>query len=152
LVQIGKVIVHLLGDEAVNPYKGKYIFVINPLPNKVSSYKVSGARRGRDRTVVRFITSHAISAYHHKRFKFESHSSEEYSIQYYVIKFVSDLRQDRLYSLGTPASSTNKTDCHNMTEILLKVVLNTLTLILISSKIKSKIILALSVPKDHMGN
>ena len=152
MVQIGKVIVHLLGDEAVNPYKGKYIFVINPLPYKVSSYKVSGARRGRGRTVVRFITSHAISAYHHKRFKFESHSSEEYSIQYYVIKFVSDLRQGWLYSLGTPASSTNKTDCHNITEILLKVVLNTLTLILISSKIKSKIILALSVPKDHMGN
>ena len=120
MVQIGKVIVHLLGDEAVNPYKGKNIFVINPLPNKVSSYKVSGARCGRDRTVVRFITSHAISAYHHKRCEIESHSSEVYSIQYYVIKFVGDLRQGRLYSLSTPASSTNKTDCHNITEIFLK--------------------------------
>jgi len=28
-------------------------------------------------------------------------------------------------SLDTPVSSTNKTDCHNVTEILLKVVLNT---------------------------
>jgi hypothetical protein len=30
-----------------------------------------------------------------------------------------------LFSPGTPVSSTNKTDCHNITEILLKVALNT---------------------------
>jgi hypothetical protein len=30
-----------------------------------------------------------------------------------------------LFSLVTPVSSTNKTDCHNITEILLKVALNT---------------------------
>jgi hypothetical protein len=29
---------------------------------------------------------------------------------------------------GIPVSSTNKTDCHDITEILLKVVLNTITL------------------------
>jgi hypothetical protein len=29
------------------------------------------------------------------------------------------------FSPGTPVSSTNKTNCHNITEILLKVVLNT---------------------------
>jgi hypothetical protein len=29
------------------------------------------------------------------------------------------------FSLGTPVSSTNKTDCHDISEILLKVVLNT---------------------------
>jgi len=28
------------------------------------------------------------------------------------------------FSRGTPVSSTNKTDCHNIAEILLKVVLN----------------------------
>ena len=39
-------------------------------------------------------------------------------IQYYVMKFVSDLRQDG----GTPVSST-KTDCHDITEILLRVAL-----------------------------
>ena len=49
------------------------------------------------------------------------------SIQLYVIKFVSDFRQ-----IGTPASSTNKTDRHDATEILLKVVLNTITLTFIS--------------------
>ena len=32
------------------------------------------------------------------------------------------------YSPGTPVSSTNKTDCHDITEILLKVALNTINL------------------------
>ena len=31
------------------------------------------------------------------------------------------------FSLGTPDSSTNKTDCHDIAEMLLKVVLNTIT-------------------------
>ena len=46
---------------------------------------------------------------------------EVYSIQHYVIKFVSDLRQVCGFSLDTLVSSTNKTDCHNITEILLEV-------------------------------
>ena len=41
-----------------------------------------------------------------------------------LIKFVSDLRQSVVFS-GTPVSSTNKTDRNDITEILLKVVLNT---------------------------
>jgi hypothetical protein len=41
-----------------------------------------------------------------------------YSIQHYVIKFVSDLGQ------VTSVSSTNKTDRHDTTEILLKVASN----------------------------
>ena len=36
---------------------------------------------------------------------------------------------ERLFSLGTQVSSTNKTDCHDIAEILLKVELNTITLI-----------------------
>jgi hypothetical protein len=47
---------------------------------------------------------------------------EVYSIQHYVIKFVSDLRRVSGFS------STNKTDCHDITEILLKGALNTITL------------------------
>jgi hypothetical protein len=43
-----------------------------------------------------------------------------------VIKFVSDLRQVHGFPLRTPVSSTNKTDCHDITEILLKVPLNTI--------------------------
>ena len=31
------------------------------------------------------------------------------------------------FSLGSPVSSANKTDCHDITEILLKVALKTLT-------------------------
>jgi hypothetical protein len=34
----------------------------------------------------------------------------------------------RWFSLGTPVSTTNKTDCHNITEVLLKVALNTINL------------------------
>jgi hypothetical protein len=45
-----------------------------------------------------------------------------------VIKFVSDLRPVGS-SPGTPASSTNKTHGHDITKILLKVALNTITLI-----------------------
>ena len=37
----------------------------------------------------------------------------------------------RWFSSGTLISSTNKTDCHNITEIMLKVALNTITLTLI---------------------
>ena len=36
------------------------------------------------------------------------------------------LATGRWFSLGTPVSSTNKTDCHDITEILLKVALNTI--------------------------
>ena len=42
---------------------------------------------------------------------------EVYSIQHYVIKFISDL-PSRWFSQGTPVSFTNKTDCHDITEIL----------------------------------
>ena len=41
--------------------------------------------------------------------------------QHYVIKFVSDLRW---VCTGTPVSSTNKTDLHDIAEILLTVALN----------------------------
>jgi hypothetical protein len=41
-------------------------------------------------------------------------------------KFVSDLQQVSGFVRGPPVSSTNKTDCHNITEILLKVALSTI--------------------------
>ena len=46
----------------------------------------------RVRMVVGFTTTYAISAYHHLCCEFESRSDEVYTIQQYVIKFVSDLR------------------------------------------------------------
>jgi hypothetical protein len=47
-----------------------------------------------------------------------------YSIQHYVIKFVSDLRQVGCFLLVLRFPPTIKTDCHDMTVILLKVALN----------------------------
>jgi hypothetical protein len=49
-----------------------------------------------------------------------------YSIQHYVIKFVSDFVTDRWFSTDPPVSSTNKTDRNDIREILLKVALNTI--------------------------
>ena len=51
---------------------------------------------------------------------------EVYSIQHYVIKFVSDLRQVSVFFPGAPVFFNNKTDRHDITEILLKVVLSTI--------------------------
>ena len=53
-------------------------------------------------------------------------SGEVYSIQHYVIKFVIWLATGLWFSLGTAVSSTNKTDRHDITEILLKLALNTI--------------------------
>ena len=50
-----------------------------------------------------------------------------YLIQHYVTNVSQWLVTGRWFSLTTPISSTNKTDCHDITEILLKVVLNTIT-------------------------
>ena len=49
-------------------------------------------RRDRDCMVFGFTTTYAISAYHNYRCEYESHSDGVYSIQHYVIRFVSDLR------------------------------------------------------------
>ena len=71
---------------------------------------------------------------------------EVYSIQHYVINFVSDLHQVGWFSLGTSVSSTNKTDRHDITEILLKVALNIITLtlkILCTDISKTKLMLKL---------
>jgi len=76
-------------------------------------------RRGRDRMVVGFTI--AIGVHHHWCCGFDSRSGR--GVQHYMIKFVSDLRW---FSLGPPLSSTNKTDRHSITEILLEMALNTI--------------------------
>ena len=50
-----------------------------------------------------------------------------YSIQHLVIKFVKEMRQLGSFSV-IPVSSTNKTERHGVTEIVLYVALNTITL------------------------
>jgi hypothetical protein len=57
-----------------------------------------------------------------------NHSIISMAIQHYVMKFVSDLQQVGGFLPGSPVSSINKTDCHDIAEILLKVVLNTINL------------------------
>ena len=84
-------------------------------------------RYGRNRMVVGFMTNYEIGAYHHWSCEFEFRSDEVYSIQHCVIKFVSDLRQVGIFFLVLRVSSINKTDHHYVTEILLKVALNTIT-------------------------
>ena len=76
--------------------------------------------RGCDHMV---IGTYAISACHHWLFEFESWS--EWGVQHYMIKFCQWLATGRWFTLGPPDSSTNKTDHHDITEILLKVTLNT---------------------------
>ena len=81
---------------------------------KFAIYIAYWGRRGRGRMVVGFTTCYAISAYHHER------SGEAYSIPSMW------LITDRWFSPGTPISSTNTTDCHDITKPLLKVALNTI--------------------------
>ena len=78
--------------------------------------------------VVGFTTTDKISAYHHWSSEFEPGSGEVYSIQHYVIKFVSDLKQVGVFLGVLPFPPSIKPDCHNIAEILLKVTLNTISL------------------------
>ena len=81
---------------------------------------------GRDHMVVEFTTTCAISAYHHWSCEFESLSWQGVLNIILCNKVCQWLVADRWFSLGTPVSSTIKTDCHYITEILLKVALNTI--------------------------
>jgi hypothetical protein len=79
---------------------------------------------GCDGMVVGFTTTYATSVYRHWYCEFKSRSGR--GVQYYVIKFVSDLRQVGGFHRVLRFSSTNKTDRHDITDILLKVTLNTI--------------------------
>ena len=83
---------------------------------------IQGSSRGRDRTVVGFTTTCAINAYHHSSCEFESCSWRG------VLYTTLCDKVCQWFSLGTPVSSTNKTDHHNVTETQLKVALNIITL------------------------
>ena len=71
--------------------------------------------------VVGFTTTDAIGAYHHWCCEFDPRSGR--GVQHYVI-VCQWLLAGQGFSPGPPVSSTNKTDHHNITEILLKVALN----------------------------
>jgi hypothetical protein len=87
------------------------------------------SRRGHDPMVVGFTTTCVISTLYLSPLIVVSLNpvhGEVYSIQHYVIIFVSDFRLVSGFPRVQFFSSTNKTDCHNITEILLKVTLNTI--------------------------
>jgi hypothetical protein len=83
-----------------------------------------------DHMVVGFVTTYAISAYHHWSSKFESHTW----LGVLDITFCDKVYQwhaaDLWFSPGTLVSFTNKTDSHDIAEILLKTALNTMTITL----------------------
>ena len=83
-------------------------------------------RRGHDRMEVGFTTTYAISAYHHWCCELDSHSWRGVLDTTLCDKVCRWLLTGRWFSPSPPVSSTNKTDRHDVTEILLKVSLNTI--------------------------
>ena len=85
--------------------------------------------RGRDRMIVRFIITFTISAYHHLSCEFEFYSCRGV-VDTFCDKVCQWLATGRWFSPDILVSSTNSADCHDITEILLKMALNTITLTL----------------------
>ena len=97
--------------------------------SSIVTYSKLLALHGREHMVDGFTTTCAKVANTTNIVSLNPTHSEVYSIQHYVIKYVSDFWQaGQWFSPGTPVSSTNKTDRHNIAEILLKVALNTIHL------------------------
>ena len=71
---------------------------------------------------------------------------EVYLIQHYV-KFVTDFA-GRWFSPGTLVSTTNKTDRHDITEILLQVALKTITLIKLSHHYLLRLLIKTTLSKN----
>ena len=87
---------------------------------KVDMWFVIKDGRGRDRVVVEFTITCAISAYHHESCEFESRSWRGALDATLCNKGWHCLAIGRWFSPGTPVSSTKKkTDCHDITKILL---------------------------------
>jgi hypothetical protein len=82
---------------------------------------VSWSRRGCDRIVVGFTTTCVISAYHHLSCEFKPRSWWGVLKTTLCDKVCQWRVAGRWFSPGTPVSSTNKTDRHDIVEILLKV-------------------------------
>ena len=83
--------------------------------------------RGSDRMLVGFTNTYAISAYHHQKCEFESRSWQD----------VLDTKQSWSFTWLGQWFSTVKTDHHNITEIFLKVALNTISLMPYMNRILS---------------
>jgi hypothetical protein len=77
-------------------------------------------RRSRDHMVVRFTTTYAIGSYHHWCWEFKSRCTA------LCDKACQSLSTGRWFSPGILVPTATKTDHHDITEILLKVALNTI--------------------------
>ena len=82
--------------------------------------------RGHDHNVDGFTTTYAICAYQHYICEFEPCSWRGVLDTTLCDKVCQRLVTGRWFSPGTPVSFTNKTDHHYITEILLKLALNTI--------------------------
>ena len=99
------------------------------LSRQVSFSMFSGCRgRGRDRIVVGFTSTFVISA--SVPITTNVVSSNSVHGEVYLIKFVSDLRQISSFLVVLRFPPSIKTEHHNITEILMKLALNTITLTL----------------------
>ena len=87
---------------------------------------IMGDRRGRDRMVVGFTTTYAFSTYRHKSYEFEPRSWRGVLYTKLFDKICQCLATSQWFSPDTPVSSTNKTNIHDIAEMLLKVELNTI--------------------------
>ena len=76
--------------------------------------------RGRDRIVIGFTTTYATIAYHHLSCEFKHRSWRGLLDTRLCDQICQWLAAGRWFSTGTPVSSTNKTDSHNIIEIELK--------------------------------
>jgi hypothetical protein len=86
-----------------------------------------------------------ISAYHHYRCEFEPRSWRGVLDTILCDKICQWLATGWWFSPGTPVSSNIKTDCHDITEILLKVALNTINQ---TQTKKSKLHQTITYPKS----
>jgi hypothetical protein len=82
-------------------------------------------RGGRERMVVGFTTTCTISAYRHWCGEFESCLCQGIP-DAKLCDICQWLMTGRYFSPGTPVSSTNKTDLHDIAKILFRVALNTI--------------------------
>ena len=89
-------------------------------------YAVSFILNYSGRMAVGFTTTWAVSAYHHLSCEFESHSWRGVLYTTICHKVCPRLVAGLLFSPGTSVFPINKTDHHDITEILLKVALNTI--------------------------
>ena len=80
--------------------------------------------------IVGFTTTCAIGAYHQWSCEFESYSCRGVRNTTLGDKVCQWLSTGQWFYPGTPVSSTNKTECHDISEILLKVGSNTITITL----------------------